>query len=187
MNDGDDGPEGADDPRADDRGTAGTPRMFDRRAALMKAGVGAGVVGLVWSSPRIEGLSLRPDYAQAASTAGSDEPFTVGDGGTPNPYSLSRAGSPNLQYGYSTDNFGDTDFRGFHDTGVTEFQVAATSDCPTLIDVAFDPISNVGPPLTFDRTDSSADSPPGLAYSRLATYSFSRVVSPNVITFHFTC
>ena len=38
-----------------------------RRHALKKAAVGVAVGGAVWNAPRIEGLSLRPNYAAAAS------------------------------------------------------------------------------------------------------------------------
>jgi hypothetical protein len=56
-----------------------------RRDLLTKAAVGAGVTGLAWMAPRIEGLSLRPDYAAAQS--GSSDP---GDGTGPQPFSVSR-------------------------------------------------------------------------------------------------
>lgn len=38
-----------------------------RRGLLKKGLVGAGAVGAVWAAPRIEGLSVRPDYAAAQS------------------------------------------------------------------------------------------------------------------------
>jgi len=38
-----------------------------RRDVLKRGAIGAGVMGVVWASPVIEGLSLRPDYAAAAS------------------------------------------------------------------------------------------------------------------------
>ena len=38
-----------------------------RRQAL-KAAVGASAAGLVWSAPRIDGLSIRPSYAAASSS-----------------------------------------------------------------------------------------------------------------------
>jgi hypothetical protein len=51
---------------------------FDRRSALKKAGVAAGAAGVVWSAPKITGLSLRPDYASAATTGPG--PDNVGPG-----------------------------------------------------------------------------------------------------------
>ncbi|MEM7091965.1 MAG: twin-arginine translocation signal domain-containing protein [Actinomycetota bacterium] len=38
-----------------------------RRDLLKKTAVGAAAAGIVWSAPKIEGLSLRPEYAAAAS------------------------------------------------------------------------------------------------------------------------
>lgn len=45
----------------------GNAARIDRRSAMKKAVIGAGAAGIVWSAPRIEGLSLRPTYAAAAS------------------------------------------------------------------------------------------------------------------------
>ena len=42
-----------------------------RRDLLRKSAAAAGVAGVVWSAPRVEGLSLRPDYAAAQSGAES--------------------------------------------------------------------------------------------------------------------
>jgi len=53
---------------------------LDRRSVLKKAAVGAAVAGTVWNAPRIDGLSIRPDYAAAASTApcsAADLPIVV--------------------------------------------------------------------------------------------------------------
>jgi hypothetical protein len=47
------------------------PRALSRRAALRKAAVGLGVAGAVWQAPRIEGLSLVPDYASAGTVTGT--------------------------------------------------------------------------------------------------------------------
>lgn len=53
------------------RGYMGTSEDFDgalgRREAIKRAAVGAATAGLVWSAPRVEGLSLRPAYAAASS------------------------------------------------------------------------------------------------------------------------
>lgn len=46
-----------------------------RRAAL-KAALGGAAAGVAWSAPRIEGLSISPDYAQAASCVGANVIFT---------------------------------------------------------------------------------------------------------------
>jgi hypothetical protein len=43
------------------------PKVVSRRDALKKAAIGAGIAGAVWSAPRIEGLSLVPDYAAAGT------------------------------------------------------------------------------------------------------------------------
>jgi len=43
-----------------------------RREAIKKAAIGAGAAGLVWSAPKIEGLSLRPSYAAAMSVVGTE-------------------------------------------------------------------------------------------------------------------
>jgi hypothetical protein len=46
------------------------PKVVSRRDALKKAAIGAGIAGAVWSAPRIEGLSLVPDYAAAGTIPG---------------------------------------------------------------------------------------------------------------------
>ena len=40
---------------------------IDRRSAIKKGVVGAAVAGVAWTAPRVEGLSLRPNYAAAVS------------------------------------------------------------------------------------------------------------------------
>lgn len=50
---------------------------FDRRALLKKSAVGAAAAGVVWTAPRIEGLSLRPSYAAASSAGLSSASFSV--------------------------------------------------------------------------------------------------------------
>ena len=47
-----------------------------RREAIRKTVVGGAVAGVVWSAPRVEGLSLRPDYAAASSSGDLRETFT---------------------------------------------------------------------------------------------------------------
>ena len=47
-------------------------RELSRRDAIRKAIIGGGVAATVWSAPKIEGFSVAPDYASAASgTSGS--------------------------------------------------------------------------------------------------------------------
>lgn len=46
------------------------PRIA-RREAMRKAAIGAAVTGAVWASPKVEGLSVLPDYAAAATGTGS--------------------------------------------------------------------------------------------------------------------
>jgi hypothetical protein len=48
---------------------------IDRRQAIKKSIAGAAAAGVVWSAPRIEGLSLRPNYAAAASVTSSTLAF----------------------------------------------------------------------------------------------------------------
>jgi hypothetical protein len=48
-------------------GSEGDDRRVGRRDAIKRGAVGAGVMGVVWAAPAIQGLSLRPDYAAAAS------------------------------------------------------------------------------------------------------------------------
>lgn len=44
------------------------PAIISRRDAIKKAAVAGGVVGAVWTAPKVQGLSLRPNYASASST-----------------------------------------------------------------------------------------------------------------------
>lgn len=57
--------------REDDEGGPTGPDAGGRRGLLKKAAVGAATAGVVWTAPRIEGLSLRPDYAAAQSAVGA--------------------------------------------------------------------------------------------------------------------
>lgn len=56
---------------SDDRAPNDDAALVDRRSAIKKAAVAAATAGAVWSAPRIEGLSLVPDYAAAGSFTGS--------------------------------------------------------------------------------------------------------------------
>lgn len=57
-------------------GDEGAGEGIDRREALKKAAVAAGAAGVVWAAPVIEGLSVRPDFAAAASQGGGGGLFT---------------------------------------------------------------------------------------------------------------
>lgn len=52
-----------------------TPSTLDRRKLLKRGAFAAGVAGAAWAAPRVEGLSLRPDYA-AAATNNPNQPGT---------------------------------------------------------------------------------------------------------------
>ena len=45
--------------------------MVARRDAIKKAAAGAAVAGAAWAAPRVEGLSVVPDFAAAATLAGT--------------------------------------------------------------------------------------------------------------------
>ncbi|MEM7091570.1 MAG: hypothetical protein AAF567_01100 [Actinomycetota bacterium] len=49
------------------------PETVNRRDMIKKTAAGAAIAGVVWSAPKIEGLSLRPNYA----AAGSGGPFNA--------------------------------------------------------------------------------------------------------------
>lgn len=71
MNDAQDG-HGSGEPRGSSSEVSENPPSEDalaRRAAL-KAALGGTVGAAVWMAPRVEGLSLAPDYAAAASCVG---------------------------------------------------------------------------------------------------------------------
>lgn len=63
---GDDVLDATDDASAGDEGDAPRRSTIDRRNA-MKIALGGAAAATVWSAPRVEGLSLAPDYAAAAS------------------------------------------------------------------------------------------------------------------------
>lgn len=68
------------DPGVDDR-TA-------RREALKKAAAGAVVAGAVWAGPRVEGLSMLPDYASAGTASGITKDFVIEAGNSDGPGSV---------------------------------------------------------------------------------------------------
>lgn len=55
---------------------------ISRRDALRKAAIGFGVAGAAWVAPKIEGLSMEPDYAAAGTAVGQ---FTITRSQTPCP------------------------------------------------------------------------------------------------------
>ena len=59
-----------------------------RRDALKKAATGAAVAGAVWAGPRVEGLSLAPDYAAAGTASGISKTFVIDTGGSDGPGSV---------------------------------------------------------------------------------------------------
>lgn len=54
-----------------DSPAGGVDPLRSRREAIKKAAVGATVAGAVWMAPRVEGLSVVPDYASAATLTGN--------------------------------------------------------------------------------------------------------------------
>jgi hypothetical protein len=57
----------------------GFEERIARREAIKKAAAGAAVAGAVWTAPRVEGLSLVPDYAAAGTaTAVIEKTFQIG-------------------------------------------------------------------------------------------------------------
>lgn len=65
----------------------GSERMA-RRDALKKAATGAAVAGAVWAGPRVEGLSLAPDYAAAGTASGISKTFIIDTGNSDGPLSV---------------------------------------------------------------------------------------------------
>ncbi|MBI2704887.1 MAG: hypothetical protein HYX32_06310 [Actinobacteria bacterium] len=155
----------------------------DRRDLLRKTVVGAGVAGLVWSAPRIEGLSVRPDYAAAASHPTDTDPsqpfdqsFPMDTTGTPGPYTQPGNGFPNLAFGY-----------GWNITGgpsAADFSVSASSDCAITVDA--DLPGAASPDVIVDSPIQPGQPFPFAAYRR---YGFDAPQPTNLgtIRVHFTC
>lgn len=165
----------------------GDPTTTARRDLLKKIGIGAGVAGVVWTSPRIEGLSMRQDYA-AAQTAGDtppidvpippfDQNFPIDGGGTPSPYSQSGNGAPNLAYGYGWNAFGGP--------GVTDFAMATASDCVANADATFDGAI----PAPDAIVSGAGPDPAPFPNARITTYSWGSIQPPNngTLVVHFAC
>lgn len=75
MND-DDLSAGQDSAAPDESPEADDPRIA-RRDALKKAAVGTAVAGAVWVAPRVDGLSLVPDYASAGTASTGNIKFVI--------------------------------------------------------------------------------------------------------------
>lgn len=70
---------------SDDGNETTDPARVARRDALRKAAVAAGAAGAVWAAPKVEGLSLAPSYAAAATaTAPHEVIITIGTSGDEN-------------------------------------------------------------------------------------------------------
>lgn len=61
-----------------------------RRDALKKAATGAAVAGAVWAGPRVEGLSLAPDYAAAGTASAITKTFIIDAGQSDGPTSVNN-------------------------------------------------------------------------------------------------
>lgn len=62
------------DPKSDvpvDGSGRADEEVVARRSAMKKAAAGAAAAGALWAAPRVEGLSLVPDFAEAATFTGS--------------------------------------------------------------------------------------------------------------------
>lgn len=65
----------ADASEAAPEATDGTPEARLNRRRMMQAALAGGAAAAVWSAPRIEGLSIAPDYASAATCTTSSPDF----------------------------------------------------------------------------------------------------------------
>lgn len=78
-----------------------------RRDTLKKAAAAAGVAAATWVAPRIDGLSIRPDYAAAGTARGTFGPFQKNLGpnnGTSNFNVPTPAGTEPISAVYSGDD-----------------------------------------------------------------------------------
>jgi hypothetical protein len=194
------------DPEQQPEPTPPTGTPIDRRSALKKAGAGAGLAaGLVWTSPRIEGLTLRASYAAAASAPGTDQVLPADDT-TNDQLALTGPGPAHLRYGFApvgadapfppgtNDDGAPTNDDGAAPTnddvanfavGHPAFAVWRSTDCATTIDLAWDP---AGSPTDLTRTDVPfTPSAPAYALNRRTTFQWAAPKVPHSITFHFTC
>jgi hypothetical protein len=162
------------------------PTEVDRRSAIKHAGVGAGIVlGLVWTSPRIEGLSLRSEYARAASAPDpvlSDTHFGVEATDRSDPYEL-NASMPAVAYGYTTHDFGLENDGGARSFPIMDFLITRSSGCATTVDVAW----NSALPAVMTASDATRDPAGRYDNSRQTRFHWTNPVAPSGFTIHFAC
>jgi hypothetical protein len=109
---------------------------MDRRAAIKKGIVGSAIAGVVWSAPRVEGLSLRPDYAEALSNNNTKFVNLVYNGGDFHFSKDSSCGAGTFHVNLVTRDA--TDFDGaFSFTGTVGDVVSCNADGA---DVVCDPV-----------------------------------------------
>lgn len=81
----------------------------DRRDLIKKAAAGAAAAGVVWSAPKVEGLSLRPSYAAAGSAGGAGQvaiPFVFNSAGQVHAVASPSLGNGNAVLGVATHTAG---------------------------------------------------------------------------------
>ena len=140
----------ADGDEARDTGSAEgieDPQRVDRRTALKKAATGGVVAGAVWVAPKVEGLSILPDYA-AAGTGTANVNFRI--------QSTSRGGSWDNNNYYGDNDRNNLNNAGFDgcDNGGNDWYVAVAAANPG---VSAGPVSN--PPAQGGFGRSSGLSP----------------------------
>ena len=111
---------------------------MNRRAMLKKAAVGASAAGLVWSAPRVEGLSLRPNYAAAASGAVTSVVFDLRFNSTSVTGTLDKPlGNGNVRLATAVTANNDGVFTGGADINVLSFNGGGTANVGSI--AGFDP------------------------------------------------
>lgn len=156
----------------DPQSTEGDPEpQTGRRDMLKKGVVAAGVAGAAWVAPKVDGLSLRPDYASAQS-AGTPNPLTSNAGlgpglGAPNTVNQSflvlPAGTVNITQDWDPNNGTLTLTRDAGTCAFTSLNAAGSDDGGTLQSVnavnanAIVATVNIGadPDVTFVAWDMS--------------------------------
>lgn len=81
--------------------------LIDRRAAIKKAVAGAAVAGVVWAAPKVEGLSLRPNYAAASSHTTELTSLLVTSGAAVTTFTDCSAGAGQLLTAWTYDGTAD--------------------------------------------------------------------------------
>ncbi len=142
-----------------DEGEAGSEKPgFDRRDLLKKGAIGAGAAGVVWAAPKIEGLSLRPDYASAGTSGpGNDTPNIPSDLQFDH-NSLSSGGpftatSANETVNYNSNNIGPIQDGSTVDTTLS---IISTTTPGTITSVNFNPFDDGSYGGTFTPNGSNA-------------------------------